>query len=465
MANAISFSGVGSNIDFNVIRDSILAARSAPIARLQGKISDYNGRIDALRQLNGSLAGMTTAAKNLTSRDLGTGRAASLSDGGVASATADSTAALGQIDLTVTRLATTLSQASRSYASKTAPVLTGGATSATFELRKGGADAGAAITLDATNNSLEGLRDAINAANAGVKASIVDLSGDGTQQQLVLASTETGANGRVELVETTATGTADDLGLRSLNPPDGNFSKLDAAFNLNGLDLTRSSNTVSDAVTGVTLTLKKAGATTVNVTASTDIASKLQSFVTAYNAVQDFVAGQYQKDARGRPSGILAGDATLRNVRQQLRDAVGGISGSNGGSFKMLAEIGVTAGEDGKLSLDTTVLNDKLKTGSEDVRALLLGKTESDTGIFQAVHSAAASLSDATTGSVQNAITGYQDSITGINSSINTKLEMINRLRTSLTRQFSVADAAIGQINGQGTALVSIMDSLKPRER
>lgn len=465
MANGITFSGTGSGIDFNVIRDSILAAKMIPITRQQNKAAEYNNRIDALRQLNGSLASLTTAASQLTNRDLGAGRTASSTDSNTASATAGTSAALGQINLTITRTATTLSQATRSFASKTAPVLAGGATTATFELRKGGADSGVQIAISDNNNSLEGLRDAINAANAGVKASIVDLKGDGTEFQLALASDNTGASGRVELVETSATGTGADLNIRSLNPPDGDFSKLDAAFNLNGLDLTRATNTVSDAIEGVTLTLKRTGTTAISVTASNDIAGKLQSFISSYNQVQDFIAAQYKLDAKGKPTGILASDATLRSVRQQMRDAVGAINDANGGSLRTLADIGVTTGEDGKLSLDTNILNDKLKAGTEDVRALLFGKTASDRGIFQAVHDVAGSLSNATTGSVQNAITGYQDSINSINNSVNRKLEMINRLRESLTRQFSIADAAIGQINGQGAALTSIMDSLKPREK
>ena len=462
MASTVSFSGVGSGIDFNAVRDAILTSRSAPITQLQNKIGTYNNRVDSLKQLNAGLAALTSAAAFLTSRDLGAGRNAVTSDATIVTASSDATAALGQIDLNVTRLATNLTQTSRSFGSTTAPVLAGGAATATFELRKGGAATGESITIDSTNNTLAGLRDAINAKNAGVTASIVDVGGDGTRQQLVLSSKDTGQSGRVELVETTATGTLTDLNLASLNPPDGDFTRLDASFSVNGLTITRASNTVSDAVTGVTLSLKKTGAASVNITQSTDIENKLRGFVNAYNAVQDFVAGQYKKDASNRPTGVLAGDSTLRNVQQQLRSVVGAKSEDNGGTLTSLTQLGVTSTDDGHLSFDASVLNDQLKTSPEDVKALLFGKTETQKGLFQSVNTLASGLSDAVTGTVQTAITGYQSSIKNLNDTINARLINISELRTSLTKQFAAADAAIGQLNGQNTSLTNILKSLQP---
>jgi flagellar hook-associated protein 2 len=463
MATNVSFSGLGSGIDFGIVRDAILTQRSAPITQLQSKVSNYNGRIEALKQLNASLAALTTSAETLTNRELGTGRNGVTSDATVATASATSKAVLGNFDLNVTRIATNLTQASRNYSSSTDPFLAGGATTGTFELQKGGVSPGTTITIDSTNNSLEGLRDAINAANAGVTANVVDIKGDGTEFQLVLNSNETGDTGRVELVETSTTGTGADLNLRSLNPPDGDFTKLNAAFTLNGLSLTRPTNAVSDAVTGVNLTLKKAGTSTITITQSTDIENKLRGFVNAYNAIQDFVAGQYKKDAKDRPTGILAGDSTLRGIQQQLRSAISTVSSDNGGNFDSLSQIGITSTDSGQLEFDSTVLNDKLKTNPDDVKALLYGATEGKSGLFNSIHELTKGLSDDVTGSVQNSIKGYQNSVKSLNDSISNRLESLNRLRDSLTRQFAAADAAIGQINNQGTALTSIIKSLEPK--
>lgn len=457
----VSFSGVGSGIDFNVIRDAILDQRTRPVTRMQSKVSEYNSRIESLKQLNTALAALTTSSSSLTNRDLGSGRSTTTGDANIITATAASTANLGNYEINVTRLASNLSQASRSFASTSAPILANGAESATFELRKGGAGEGVSITIDSSNNSLEGLRDAINAKNAGITASIIDVNGDGTGQQIVLNSKDSGAVGRVELVETTSTGTLTDLNLRSLNPPDGDFSKLDAALTVNGLNITRSTNSISDAVGGVTLNLKKAGLANIGVIPSAEIETKIRAFVTAYNAVQDFFAAQYKKDAQNRPTGVLAGDSTLRNIQQSLREAVGVSSTDNGGAFSSLTEIGLTKNENGNLLFDSTVFNEKLKNNPDDVKALLFGKTDGQEGIFQKFTKASEGFSDSVTGTVQTAIAGYQSSVKNLNTTIANRLESLTRLRATLTKQFSVADAAIGQLSGQGTALTNIIKSLQ----
>lgn len=456
-----TFSGIGSGIDFDVIRDAILDQRRRPVTQLQQRVTDLNTRIESLRQLNTALAALTTATEALTDRDLGNGRSGSSSDNSIATATANSSASIGAFDVTVSRLASNLAQASRSFSSTTTAVLAGGATNGTFELRKGGAATGTAITIDSQNNTLEGLRDAINAANAGVNASIVDVNGDGTGYQLVLNSNDSGAVGRVELVETSATGTLTDLNIRSLNPPDGDFAKLDAQFSVNGLAITRSTNTVSDAVAGVTLTLKKAGSVAVSVGQSTDIENKLRSFITAYNTIQEAIANQYKKDSKDRPTGILAGDPTLRSVQRQLRDATSSVSLDNGGIFTALNDLGITKDESGNLSLDSASFNEKLRTNPDDVKALLFGAADAQEGLFEKFKAVSASLSDSITGSVQTAITGYQSSVTGLNARISDRLAILQKLNTSLTNRFSIADAAIGQLNGQGTAINNLIKTLQ----
>jgi flagellar hook-associated protein 2 len=464
MAGAISFSGLGSGLDFSKLVDAAVADRMRPVTRLQTRSADLTKRSDALKQLNGKLAALTDAAKALTAQDLGTGRLSLSSDTKVVAATNTSAAAPGTINLNVTRLASGLTQSSRAYASSAGSVLAGGATEATFELRKGGAASGTPITITSANNTLTGLRDAINGANAGVTAAVVDVDGKGTQFKLVLSSNETGSAGRVELVETTATGTGADLGLTALNVTGGDYSQLDAALQVNGLPITRSSNNVSDAVAGMTFSLKGTGAATVSVTANTsEVTQKLQSFVAAYNDVQDFIAAQYKTDGGGKPTGVLAGDPTLRTVQQQLREAVGAVAAGNGGAFTNLTQIGFGRDNDGRLTLDTAVLGDKLSKSQADVKALLVGKSVGGKGIAQSLYDSYNRLSDTLTGAVQTAITGYQNSVKSIDKSISEQLARIETMRNSLSRQFAAADAAINQLNGQGTSLTNMLDSHKPK--
>jgi flagellar hook-associated protein 2 len=459
MAGIASFSGLGSGIDFGQLTEAILAEKSRPISQLQSRSTQIGKTNDAYKQLNAKLATLTEAVNALTNKELGKGRLASSSATDKVIPTATASAATGTFNVAVTRLATNLSQVSRVYASASNAVLAGGATTATFELRLGGAATGTAITINSANNSLTGLRDAINAANAGVSAAIVDTDGSGTQNKLVLNSTATGAAGRVQLVETSATGTAADLAITSLNPPGAtnDFSDLDALFTVNGLALTRASNTVSDAVTGLTFNLLSSGSSTIKVTANTgELENKIKVFVAAYNDVQDFIAGQYTKDGTGKPNGTLAGDATLRSIQTQLRTTVGSSFAENGGTLSNLTQVGIGRDANGKLTLDNTVLSQALSNSFTNTRALFSGLSATNTGLANKFHSAFKALSDDVTGVVRNAITGNENSIKGINKSISDQLARVNSLRQSLSRQFAAADAAISQLNNQGSALTNI---------
>ncbi len=458
MASA-SISGLGSGIDFSKLTDAILAEKSRPVSQLQARGAQISKTNDAFKQLNAKLATLTEAVNTLTNKDLGKGRLTSSSNTDNVLLAATATAATGTFEVAVTRLATNLSQSSRVYAAANTAVLAGGATTATFELRLGAATTGTAITVTTANDSLSGLRDAINAAQAGVNAVIIDTDGSGTQNKLVLNSTATGTAGRVQLVETTATGTLTDLAITSLNPPGAtnDFSNLDAQFTVNGLTLTRSTNAVSDALAGVTFNLLRSGSSTVKITANTgELESKIKSFVAAYNDVQDFIAGQYSKDGTGKPGGVLAGDATLRSIQTQLRNTVGSSVTDNGGTFSNLTQVGIGRDANGKLTLDNTVLTQSLATSFPNARALFSGSSTTNTGLANKFHSAFKNLSNDVTGVVKNAITGNENSIKGINKSIGDQLARISTLRQSLSRQFAAADAAISQLNSQGTSLTNI---------
>lgn len=460
MAGGISVSNLNGTIDFSVITDSIISARSAPITQMAGKRSTMSSRSDALKQLNSRLLALKTAATALTDRTTGSGRTATSSATGVVTATAANTAAAGTVAIEVTRLAATLSQASDSFASDQTAVLADGATSATFKLYKGGVATDAEITIDSTNNTLAGLRDAINNAGAGVTAAIVDVAGDGTGNQLVLNSTATGAAGRVELVETTATGTDAKLNLRTLNPPSGDVNDLDARLKINGLAINRPTNTISDAVSGVTFTLKDTGTSSVTVAAdSGTLKGKIAAFVDAYNAVEDFIGAQYKADGNGKPTGVLAQDSTLRSVQRDLRDLASVVSNTNGGAFTSLAQVGISRDENGKLKIDQEVINDKLKTSLADVQALFAGKTENDKGLAGSLLTTSDNLSS----NVQTSITGYDASVERLTKSIASQQDRLTALRASLNKQFAAADSALSLLNGQNTSLTNILKSLQPK--
>jgi flagellar hook-associated protein 2 len=410
----------------------------------------------------------------LTDRTLGTGKIASSTNVNALTVTSGAGVGLGNTNVNVIRPATQYTEASQGYAATTTPILnndavTGAPLPTTFVLRKGGTTDLSTFTIDATNNSLVGLKDKINseaaANNLGVSASIVF---NGTQQQLILTSTQTGTAERIQLVETPPVPEAQTaLALNTLNAgvTPGDYSVLDASLTVNNLPITRSSNTISDVVPGLTLNIKGAGSSTVQVINNTGpFTDKVSNFVDAYNAVQDFVAAQYKAGEDGRPGGALVGDPTLRSVQQQLRGALQAVSADNGGAFRNLTDVGFGRDDAGKITFDKAIFDQKLTSSFNDVQALFSGQTTSQKGLANSILALTETLSDSVSGSVASAIKGFTTSIANIDKSLADYNYRLDALRESLTRQFAEVDAAINQMNGQGKSLTSIIDSLKPRD-
>lgn len=455
MANS-NLTGLGSGIDFGVITDSIIASRSRPLTQLVNRQTNIQSRSAAVKQLNSGLITLQQAFSALKDSTLGSGLTATTSAKDVVTATATTSAPLGNINLQIDGLATNLIQSSNSFTSTQTPILANGATSATLELRKGGASTGTSITIDSSNNSLAGLRDSINSANAGIKASIIDGKGDGSQNYLLLSSTDIGSNGRVELVETSQTGTVDGLGIHNLNTPNNSFGDLDAKLKVNGLSITRSSNTISDITSGVTFTLKTTGSATISVNKDTNpLRDKISNLVSAFNGVQDLVNGQYKSDANGKPQGVLLGDANLHSIQGELRNIFNNAN-NNGGKFQNLTNIGISQDTNGRLTINQTQLDQSLKDSLTDVQALFAGKTSNNKGIATTLADSIDGLSQ----NLQSAITGFDASVKSINNSIIDQQNRLTALRSSLTHRFSVIDSAIGQINSQTSSLTSIVNSL-----
>jgi flagellar hook-associated protein 2 len=148
-------------------------------------------------------------------------------------------------------------------------------------------------------------------------------------------------------------------------------------------------------------------------------------------------------------------------VQQSLREVINTASTDNGGAFSNLSDIGISRDDSGKLKINQEILNDKLKTSLSDVQSLFAGKTESKSGLATSL----LSISDGLSGDVKTAITGFDASVERMNKNITAQQGRLDTLRALLNKQFSTADAAIGQLNGQGTTLTSILKAMEPTSR
>ena len=413
---SISTAGIGSGIDIPGLVTSLIDAEREPAEKrydkeevdLQAKLSAYGSLKSALSSFQGSLSSLKFAS---TFSDVTT----ESSDEDVVTASGSSIAKPGNYALEISNLAQAHSISSKSFTETTNPVGTG---TLTFELGHYDTDsssfisnpdeASKTVTIDSDDNSLQGIRDAVNAADIGVTASLVN---DGSGFKLLFTSDETGKeNGiKVSVDDTSDASDTDDSGLSQLAfDPDPasttshmaeNLAPKDAAFTLNGLAITSASNKVNSAVSGVTLNLK--ATTTVGSPINVSIARNdakitegVNGFVEKFNELVDTLKQLSSYDSSTKQSGPLLGDSAVRSVESQLRKMIGASSVGADGNISSMATVGITTDRSGKLSLDSS----KLQAAITDNRDLVAQ-------IFSA--------KGATTDSQVNYITSSKDTQTG----------------------------------------------------
>jgi flagellar hook-associated protein 2 len=241
-----------------------------------------------------------------------------------------------------------------------------------------GTQASAIVTLSAANQSLAGIRDAINKANIGVSASIVS-DGSDTPYHLVLTSTKTGETSSMKITVSDASGGAADAGLTSLlaYDPAGTqaLTQTTAAqstkLTVNGIAVTSASNSVTGAIQGVSLALGGVGSTSVVISKNTSaVNTGVTAFVKAYNDLNTTIKGLTSYDAETKVGGALLGDsgtlAIQTRLRQQLGQAVEGLSGK----LTTLSQVGISFQKDGSLALDSAKLQKAITENFADIAGL-----------------------------------------------------------------------------------------------
>jgi flagellar hook-associated protein 2 len=369
---SITSSGIGSGLDVNALVTQLVAAERAPQdARLTKLDTKLTTEFTALAQLKGSMSSFQTALSGLKNASTLIARKATLSDDKFLAAAATSTATAGIYDVEVVQLAKAAQLTSAAKAGGPTTVIGTG----TLTLSLGAA--AFSVTIGASNNSLAGIRDAINGAadNTGVRATIIT-GVDGSR--LVLTGAKTGAANTVKVTQAGGDGGLAELVYDPPNPsgltPVAGVTAQDAIVNISGIAVHSASNSVDGAIDGVTLTLKKEepGTKTTLTVANDDTAvqTKVTEFVNAYNVLAKQIATLRSYDATTRKGGPLLGDAMLLGVETQLRRIVTSQVPELTSAYTTLSSVGVAFGADGALSLNATKFEAAMKSSSTAVSAL-----------------------------------------------------------------------------------------------
>jgi flagellar hook-associated protein 2 len=204
--SSISSPGIASGLDVNGIVAKLMELERIPLTRLTTKEANYNAKLTAYGSIKGALSSLQTAAAALAATTTFNAKSVAVSDATVVTASASSAAAAGSYTLSVTQLAKfhTL-RSTTNYAATTDTFNTG-----TLAISIGGG-AAVNVTIDSNNNTLAGIRQAINDSQAGVTATILN---DGTTNRLVLTSNTSGSAGPISV-------TATDSGSGGTNPAFG----------------------------------------------------------------------------------------------------------------------------------------------------------------------------------------------------------------------------------------------------
>lgn len=387
----VTATGLGSGLDIGgLVTQLVSAERAGSDLQLNRKSSKLNAKLSAFGSLKSSIAAFKGAQGSLISLSSYDKKSVTLSSSDAFTAIATAAAVPNSYNIEVQQLASTHALASGSFAdSNSSAVGTG-----TLTFRFGAVDYNTVsgnlngftlnddskittLTIDSSNNTLEGIMQAVNDANFGVKASVVN---DGGGYRLLFTSTNSGAENGIEIqVSDTDANNTDALGLSRLafNTTASHVTQTkaaeDAEFTLNGLPVTSASNTVTQAIPGVTLNLKTVSTGPVQMTVNKDTASvtaAVNGFITGYNTFARTVKALTKYDPATQTAGMLLGDFTVRAVVSQvdniMRDAVAGIVGE----FGSLAEVGLTTNDAGEYALDNAKFKAALESSPQSIQAL-----------------------------------------------------------------------------------------------
>ena len=467
----VTSQGVGSNIDIAGIVSKLMDIERQPLNKLKEQKTSFDAKISALGSIKSTLSSFQSALASLTS---GTGilaNKATSSNTSIVSVTGNSGAVAGNYTISdIEYLAQSQKLVATGQADATAAIGAGTSTTITINL---GTTTGAVFTpnadpsfdvvIDNTNNTLEGIRDAINAANGGVTATIVN-DGDATNPyRLVLSSTDTGADQSMQI----SVGAGETALFDLLNQVPGGVQNLtettvarDAVFKVDGISITKSSNTVTDVISGVTLNLAQAAglgtSATVSVSQDTDSAkTAVESFVTAYNDLLAEIKKQTNSGYSGGEAGTLASDSSTRQilgfVRDQLTQAPTGITGS----YTNLSSIGVSFQKDGTLALDESMLNDAINDNSTNVAELF----SSADGYGTRLAPILSEMLDFN-GSIDSRTNAFKDRISTLDDRMFNLEGQLERTESRLRARFTALDVLVGSMSATSSYLTQQLDIL-----
>ncbi len=438
----LTFTGVSKySTDFQTILSRAVSIANIPAKAIQNQQTDLVQKKLIVTNLQTATTGLASSLTALAAIGDKRGLSASSSDSTkVAILTSTGTTAASYTVSEITSVAKAASETSAiGYAdgSSTAVSSTGSLT-----LTLGSHDY--PITLTSATNNLAGLRDAINNLGVGVTASVLTTGTGLTPNYLSVSANDTGQQ---------ALSITDDPGGAATSLLTSNNQGANADFKLNGVPVSKSSNTINDVVPGISFSIL--GTTSVGGTVSlslatdrTTLTSALQAFVSNYNSVSRQLDGQI-----GPSAGVLSGDFLIREVQGDLR-ALTGFQGT--GTIKNFSDLGLEVSNTGELSLNTTTLNG-LSASAIDSAFTFVGTSVNGLG---SLNSKFTQLSDPINGLIKVQQDQYDVTNTRLSSDLANITDKVALLQTITAQKLQAADSLLAQLDSQQSVLTGVLLSV-----
>lgn len=452
--SSFTIGGLSTGIDYNDLISKLMEVKRQPVKILESKITSYTDKMSSYSELSSKLSSLKSSADKLKYSYSFYVNNTTVSDETVLDATASGTAAVGNYSLEVTALASEEKEAHNGtgLTSLTAVVNNSGS-GKVFQYTYAGTQRSLTV---ANGTTLDGLKNLINndASNPGVKSTIVN---DGTNYRLIITGNDTGSAKSI----TIDAGTTLDGNDSTVNFTAATFTQTkeaaNAVFKVDGLPISRSTNSISDVITGLNLNLKKGGTvldpakSTVTVAADTaSIKEQINDFVSAYNDVMSFLKTNTAYDTATGESGILSGEGTARGIQNRIRDIASREVEGLSGSISMLAQIGITTDyKTGNLVTNSSILDAKLGSNLDDIAEMFQGAN----GVATQMYDYIGDLTSTVDGAITLRKDGLSDIIKSVSNTIRNMEFRLDKAENDMVRQFTALEKIVGNYNSIGNYL------------
>ncbi len=483
---SITFSGLATGLDTDKIITQLMEIERMPIDRLKAKKTSNADKLEAYAQFKTTLDDLKTAVSDMTLTSQVRSNTVSLSADAPFTATSTN-ASSGSYNVAVKQLAQIqktivgASSLKNGLTSQTDALLGTG----TFTLTKGATNT--VINVSSSNNSLAGLAAAINeqSATTGIKASIIN-DGSATPYHLALTGSDSSTTFSVTSSLLAADGlTPVDFGTPATQTAAQTAQQAEAY--IDGIKVVSNSNTISGAISGVTLNLNAVSDVLVPAvigppeipaiyqTSLLEIKSdtgalkeKLTSFVSSYNKTMEWILSGYEEfggavadddpDTEDLLGSVLRGDSSINGVKRGLQNALSSVINTSG-SMKLLSELGITTQLNGTLAQNNTKMDDALANNFEGVVKLLAGEGSTD-GVMKKLNSYMLTVTSGTTGLYATKKANYDLNAKRIDTQIlNMEPRMVKK-EAMLRAQYTAMESLVSGLNAQGSFLTQQMDML-----